>query len=443
MSIRYSFHGRRFCTARSTIAVRYVNSEFLGLPLNICISGIHGLNVLLQSVLDVASADSLPSFNDVKTYAFTLKLLGMMNLPDAVLMRHRELIVGVLKRALRGSMRQTAHCFPHAEAIDAVSNLLDNRPRVFLPVFKDLVPILYAYLTHKSQDMRLIGCKALSSFAKAIQATSVSMKLRFDYSQEAANIIDRDITRSRQTDVMSLRKSFNVSRDSATYTTDAAFALVTISSLIILSGPLIFTRPNSLKILITPFENAKALRTSCNSKILTTVWRCLTWALSKLHEWGVTETHPEIEEQAYQVVRQEGGRDLNVALVASLLSLREVTEPSLGLALDLLTSMVGKDSIVRTAGIEMLHILLYGHEDGSTDLDEHLIPNELFDRHILDSRASRVKQLIEKLPIVETTIVHPILESDVLDHWDTILRIWNLAVEAEMHSRAAIIYVCN
>lgn len=396
------------------------------------------LDSLMAAVLRIASAEALPSLNPVKTYALIISILNTQQLPKPVLKKHAPLIADVIRSAIRGKMGKKETLGPHFDGVRAIKVLLDEHPQIFLPHFQGMLTSLYVFLINASLETRLLASKTVLAFAHAVSYSRVPLDVQQEYSQEIADIIDRDIQRSKKAEshLLTLHDLFKISRSSKSYPADAAFSLLTIASFIILSGPSLFTRPRSLKFLFKQIGDAKKLQRSLVGQLLFSVWKCLIWSSTKLSDWGVTESHPYIEEQTYKILRQEGDYDLSTALIGTLLSSRasvEARRTNIVNALEILKATI--DSFDnRTTGVQLVHALITGAATQSRWNNKLLIPEDLFWDRMLDSDSTYIADTVKALPKIDASSIPPLSEQDIEDHWHALSALWKDAVNARLRA---------
>ena len=246
------------------------------------------------------------------------------------------------------------------------------------------------------------------------------------------------------------------------------WALVVISSLIVLSDASFFLHSRCLKLVIPVLSKISAWKRGKGIQELhPAVWKCIVWAFARLREaerLAKTGQSQPLEKavdmvSVYSFSRQDLRGDIGVAVVATLLRKSDQGNTSMdstkqylnetlkeqeiqnaedvGNALGVVKDMLkNPDRQVRELGRKMLVRMLSGigasisveNPDVSKVVvqdwyNTFLVP-QLFDHSILSSSQADLLNVANRIDGVDVGIVSWLSENEVLQHWDELLGIW-------------------
>ena len=246
-----------------------------------------------------------------------------------------------------------------------------------------------------------------------------------------------------------------------------SWALVVISSLIVLSDASFFLHSRCLKLVIPVLSKVSAWKRGKGVQELhPVIWKCIVWAFARLLEadrLARTGEGQPLEKavdlkSVYSFSRQDLRSDIGVALVATLLwtpdqgntsvdSTRNSNEAlkeremdnaeDVGNALGIMKDMLKHpDRHVRELGRRILVRMLSGigastpveGPDASMiitkDWYNAFLAPQLFDNSILSSPQANLLALVNQISEVDVGIVSRLSENEVSQYWDEILGMW-------------------
>lgn len=247
-----------------------------------------------------------------------------------------------------------------------------------------------------------------------------------------------------------------------------SWALVVISSLIVLSDASFFLHSRCLKLVIPVLSKLSASKRGKGVQELhPVVWKCIVWAFARLREAerlakaGQSQPLEKAVDMksVYHFSRQDTRGDIGVAVVATLLwrpdqgngsidptkrGSNEVSKEqevqdiedvgnALGVVKDMLKNPdrqvreLGKKILVRMLSGIGVPTLVENPEPSKVTMQDwynaFLVP-QLFDNSILSSSQANLLTIANQVSGVDVGIVSRLSESEVSQHWDELLEIW-------------------
>lgn len=247
-----------------------------------------------------------------------------------------------------------------------------------------------------------------------------------------------------------------------------SWALVVISSLIVLSDASFFLHSRCLKLVIPVLSKLSAWKRGKGVQELhPVVWKCIVWAFARLREaerLAKAGQNQPLEKavdmkSVYHFSRQDTRADIGATIIATLLwtpdqgnssidpTKRDPNETSkeqeaqnvedVGNALGVVKDMLkNADRQVRELGKKILVRMLSGIgastpiEDPDTskvtvqDWYNVFLAPQLFDNSILSSSQANLLTIANQINGADAAIVSQLSESEVSQHWDELLGIW-------------------
>lgn len=287
-------------------------------------------------------------------------------------------------------------------------------------------------------NLRVQSALVLGSLAQALLTSPASLDLRNAISRRVARYIDS--YRRTPSNCHPLQEAFSACLKNTHPSNPAegsTWALSTIASIIVLSGPHIFNRPRSLKLVVNAIALTRAQKVV--RPLHPATWKCLVWAYAQLSVWPVVELDSEegetFDERCFQMVNEVFSGDVPIALVGVLLG----TEPSQqqarrgAKALKVVKELVARGGERRDVGIALLHRLLGGvgslgmGGDGSTS---NIIPHALLDGTLLNAKWECLGEAIDGMSHFGVDAVRILDETEMLRDWSAMLGIWQDCVSA-------------
>jgi len=248
-----------------------------------------------------------------------------------------------------------------------------------------------------------------------------------------------------------------------------SWALVVISSLIVLSDASFFLHSRCLKLVIPALSKVSAWKRGKGVQELhSVVWKCIVWAFARLREaerlakTGQSQPLEKVVDMrsVYSFSRQDLRSDIGIAVVATLLWSPEQGDTSIdsttkrgsdetwkereaeniedvGNALGIVKDMLkNPDRHVRELGRKVLVRMLSGI-GASTSVESRdvskvvaedwynaFLAPQLFDNTILLSSQANLSAVANQIGGVDVGIVSRLSENEVSQHWDELLGMW-------------------
>ncbi|KAF9783539.1 hypothetical protein BJ322DRAFT_160279 [Thelephora terrestris] len=472
-----------------TRAVQFISVVFHAQPFQRIFSS-EQLLMLLQDILKITFAPKLPSLSASKIRLLCLWTLQSQDLPQEVLAPKAPEILKSLMKCLEKSPDTNFQ----AECLKVTAKLLNQQPGVFVPPFKEFLPLILQHLIcDNSPRVRNLATQVLCSLAHGTINGNIPTAVRRSQSKEIVAFVNANTTRTPRSlnapDVKlgSLAQRIHDALDNVEFETNQSsntpsWALVVMSSLIVLSDASFFLHSRCLKLVIPVLSKIGAWKRGKGVQELhPVVWKCIVWAFARLREaerLAKTGRSQSLEKavdmnSVFSFTRQDLRSDIGVAIIAALLWTPDhgnstienakrnanrawkerVVENSedvgnaLGIVKDMLTN---PDRQVRELGRKALVRMLSGigasTSAGDSETSEApadgwcnaFLAPQLFDNSILSSSQTNLLTRASQIAGVDVGIVSQLSENDVSHHWDELLGIWvglvsRLVPERKMH----------
>ncbi|KAI5117095.1 hypothetical protein M0805_009722 [Coniferiporia weirii] len=405
---------------------------FSRLPALQSVFKLHELALLFKELTDIGLCQDLPSLSARKTYSHVLVLMNSQRLPVRAFRMFVPKVATVLERAALGSMGGNFQNGPHIEGLKTTRSLLLQHGDVFFPYFQRVFTRTLQNLVCVVPVYRELAAQTLAAFAHASLHHDIPIDIRLKYSSKISAFIDQETQRTKQRtpDTFVFRDFMQLSDSDPAIEQKTALLLNITASLFVLSGPRIFTRPRTLRLLVKAVEKTQRLRTRAINVLRAATWKCLVWAHAQIDSWGVpgSDSDGEIAHSAFCVVRQEYREDIGVALTACLLSPRAIGELSVNSvkeAVDLVFYLAGKRE-VRAVAATLLRRLLAGvlNDEGSnayTWTDACVIPDWLSNGSTLQMSPKKLKKFLVGASSLDIHTVRILEEDELKATWEALL----------------------
>ena len=361
-----------------------------------------------------------------------------------------------------------------------IAKLLNQHPNCFIPLFNEFLPsLLRSLIDDSSSNVRNLAAQALCALAQGTISGKTPSPVRRVQSKEIVAFINANTTRTPKTPNVAavqlgpLAQRIHDALDNADFETDKntdapPWALVVMSSLIVLADASFFLHSRCLKLVIPLLSKVSAWKRGKGVQELhPVVWKCIVWAFARLREaersaktGGSQPLEKAVDMRSvYSFSRQDLRSDIGVAVVATLLwtpdqgdtsvdtTRRDANEAlkeqeaedtgDVGNALGIVKDMLkGPDRRVRELGKKVLVQMLSGigaptsveNPDASKLIVEDwcnaFLAPQLFDNSILLSSQENLPSLVNQIGGVDVGIVSRLPENEVSQHWDELLGMW-------------------
>ncbi|KAL5510988.1 hypothetical protein ACEPAG_3707 [Sanghuangporus baumii] len=393
---------------------------------------LHELAWILKECIDVGLSHNLGTINPSKTYSHVITVISNQRLPDSVLRPFRSKLAVIVERAASGIMEGNASNGPHVDGLRAAFCLLYRHGPLLYSDFSKVLKIVLQNLVCPVPAFRELAAKSLAAFAHSTLRSEISIEDQRICSSIVGAFIDKEVQRAKDihkhdSNAFVLRDFLKLKEDDPQIIQRLTRLLNITSSLLILSGPYVFSRPNSLKLLVKAIEKTQPFRQHEMNQLRAATWSCLVRAYGLLSLWDVPRDEG-LEESAFRVVRQEYREDVSVGVIAVLLQ-RDIR--SLDCVQEAVTYLYHLGEMPETRSITAtLFRRLLGGVLNDADSDRctwtgpaSIIPVWLTNGSTLDLEPRRFKKTLTTAGGIDLLTVR-ILEADEL------VATWNSMVEA-------------
>ena len=360
------------------------------------------------------------------------------------------------------------------------AKFLNQHPECFVPLFKQFLPLVLQYLVNdESSNVRNTASQVLCALAQGTVSDNIPTAIRRLQSKEVVAFINANTTRTPKTPNVTtvklgpLAQRIHDALDNVDFETNKtsntpSWALVVISSLIVLSDASFFLHSRCLKLVIPVLSKISAWKRGKGVQELhPVVWKCIVWAFARLREaerLAKTGQGQPMEKavdmvSVYSFSRQDLRSDIGVAVVATLLWVPDQGNTSIdstkrdlngvsreqdvqnaedvGNALGIVKDMLKhSDRHVRELGKKVLVRMLSGIgasvSVGSPNASQVIVEDwynvflapQLFDNSILSSSQTSLLALADQIGRVDVGIVSRLSENEVSQQWDGLLAMW-------------------
>lgn len=226
-----------------------------------------------------------------------------------------------------------------------------------------------------------------------------------------------------------------------------SWAFSVLSSLVVLSDGWVFTRSSFVSLVGDLIFATSRHKSGTMVSLHALVWRCLIWAFTR-----IKCIHPEeaaryddknpgdvLSRRAFKFLLQMSDQHLGPALVYALLSPKTSSDSSV------VTSHEDED-VPRVAlvlremikhsnshGLQKAKALLAQMTSaiGSTEhlpMDpwdgQHILPGQLLNGALVEVSRTQLPGLMRSVTALESNSVRPLVETEVLRHWDDLFKVW-------------------
>ena len=365
-------------------------------------------------------------------------------------------------------------------AHQVIAKLLNQHPDCFVPAFKEFLPSVLQFLINDDDpEVRDIASRVLCALAQGTVSGSTPTPIRRSQSKEIVAFINANTTRTPKlpndlaVKLGPLAQRIHDALDNVDFETSQgsntpSWALIVISSLIVLSDASFFLHSRCLKLVIPVLSKVSAWKRGKGIQELhPVVWKCIVWAFARLREADrlakAGESQPLEKavdlKSVYNFSRQDLRSDIGVTVVATLLWTPDQVNTSIdsakrdssevlkerevenaedvGNALGIVKDMLKHpDRHVRELGRKILVRMLSGIgapapvESPDTSMvvakdwyNAFLAP-QLFDNSILSSPQANLLALVNQIGGIDVGIVSRLSENEVSQHWGELLGMW-------------------
>ncbi|KIJ62577.1 hypothetical protein HYDPIDRAFT_41726 [Hydnomerulius pinastri MD-312] len=397
---------------------------------------VHELSELLGDVLGIALATQLPVLNGAKIRSLSLWILGCHRLPLAAVSARNTEIFSALQRSLGGTIQ------PGGTALDglkAISHTVEQYPSHFFAPLSRLMGDILPHLLSEPSDVRLHASIVLGRFALALvnQTEALLTERRRMVSADVLSFLEL-----HGSDEQSLSGDTNLpyivrdafSAESQTRPGEGPIWILTVlASLIILSGPSLFSNSRAMTFILQSLAMALTHKRSVVRALHPHAWKCLVWVFHQMLS-GSRNTDSAVRSALF-VVKQELGGGIGVGLAAVLLhSSGSSTDPErsqrLSQALSVIQAMARMDcKHTRQQGLALLQAMMRGIGEAEIDSSSStgmdcILASALFDGTITSTKWERLPAIIRSIHTFTTSYVRPLFKAEVSTHHETLLDIW-------------------
>ncbi|KAJ6525288.1 hypothetical protein DFH09DRAFT_1416647 [Mycena vulgaris] len=394
--------------------LRFLSDIFTFPPLY-SIFSTNDLRSILNELLVLGSAPSIPNPTSRRTWTLVVWILSVQNLPSAVLFPAKREIVSVLKRALEGKIGKDQ---AKADGLKATSQLLKQYPSLFTSPLLEVFPSILQHLTADSCMIRLQAVNALGRFALAKNLSTAS---------------------SSYTSISTILSTFI---NSQTAKRNPFWAVQLLASFVILLDDSFFSTPHALKLTLQSLSQMSVHKQKSVSALHPFLWKCLVWVYSRFPTQSGADNK---RDAAFRIVKQDLRGGIALALVLSLLDAAPSdgscdTSDSVSKVLDVVKDMLSSsDRLLQVDGISILTKLLYTPapstpSNGPQNLDI-LVP-QLFDGSI-QAKRENVSSAVRSLAELHVSQVRQLSDSEILFHWNVLADLWVRATNISLSQEFA------
>ena len=322
-------------------------------------------------------------------------------------------------------MEGNATSGPRIVGLKATYCLLYRHGPLLLPEFGKVLKIILQNLICPIPAFRDLACKSLAGFSHAILRSEISTEDQAVCSSIVGSFIDKEETRAkdahkRDANTFVLRDFTKLDEEDPQIIQQVTRVLNIVSSLLILSGHSVFSRPKSLKFLVKAIGKTQTFRHRELNQLRAATWSCLVRAYGLLSPWNAP-ANSGLDESAFKVIRQEYREDVGVSVIAVLLGPSQGNARPMDRVREAITYLFHLGGMPETRGVAAtLFRRLLGGVLNDADCDvctwtgpSSIIPNWLSDGSTLGSEPRRLKKVLANVPGVDIHTVR-ILEADEL-----------------------------
>ncbi|KAL5478674.1 hypothetical protein ACEPAI_1951 [Sanghuangporus weigelae] len=408
---------------------------------------LHELAWILKECIDVGLSYNLSTINPSKTYSHVITVISNQRLPDSVLRPFRSKLAVVVERAASGVMEGNVSNGPHIDGLRAAYCLLYRHGPLLYSSFSKVLKIVLQNLVCPVPAFRELAAKSLAAFAHSTLRSEISIEDQRICSSIVGAFIDKEMRRAKDNqkhdlNTFVLRDFLKLKEDDPEIVQRVTRLLNITSSLLVVSGPYVFSRPNSLKFLVKAIEKTQPFRQREMNRLRAATWSCLVRAYGLLPLWDVPRDDG-LEESAFRVVRQEYREDVGVGVIAVLLgSLQRDIRP-LDRVQEALTYLyhLGEMPETRSITATIFRRLLGGvlndmDSDRCTWTDPaSIIPVWLTNGSTLDLEPRRLKKALTTAAGIDLLAVRILEADELVATWDSMAEAFQILAIGQLFDR--------
>ncbi|KIK91247.1 hypothetical protein PAXRUDRAFT_830994 [Paxillus rubicundulus Ve08.2h10] len=400
---------------------------------------VQDLYELLGDVLGIALADQLPVLNSAKIYSLSLWILGCHRLPCAVLSARHDEMISALRRSLKSARQLGSFA---VDGLKAISHTLEQHPSGFFVDLLPLLPYVMQSLLDEPSDIRLHASIALGTFANTLVNQRESLLAeRQTASDHVISFLQRhcDDTQASPSDMclsFVVRTAFSAELQTRPGE-GPTWILAVLASLIVLSGPSLYSNSIPLQFILQSLALALTHRRSVVRSLHSHVWKCFVWTFGQML-LSPKNTDPASTLSALYVIKQELGRGVGTALTTVLLGpLDWYSAPKSGQgndritqALSVIQAMVRTDcKHTRQEGFVLLRALTTGIGDANIkrwvpERVNDMLALALFNGTIICAGWERIPSIVHSISILPEPAVRQLHDTEIVLHCETLLDMW-------------------
>ncbi|KAL1745283.1 hypothetical protein HDZ31DRAFT_36839 [Schizophyllum fasciatum] len=409
------------------------------------------LGEILTAVLAIPLCKQLPTLNARKTCALAIALLQTQRLPADVLSPAADRIAYALRRGIEGHLGKEGKKGATSDGLKAIHDLSLYQPDIFVPAFSTILPSIFDALVAPSLNFRVLASHALGGLAlgaSCVQRDHVHTHL----SDTVISCLSKKPPPSPHKTSASptspviqesplekaIRTTLRGTNDIVHIGQSPIWALCTLSGLIVLLGPAIFTDSRMFNIVTSKLTMACQVKKSSVRVLTMVVVRALIWAAFQPpflphpedeEEEGLAEhaLSKEDDERRWRTISRYAGAcgpaAIGTSLCASLLGQEDTTDQDVQRALGVLEIIARKPNLGNDC-IDLLQRILDSGapEESVTSWDAtRLLPEDLFSAYpgLLTSSYDNLKEPVElvcsQAPKIDDIV--PLARDHVLQPW--------------------------
>ncbi|OCB87946.1 hypothetical protein A7U60_g4903 [Sanghuangporus baumii] len=446
---RLTDEGRSYVRDRSSLChacLRFL-VNFFRFPSLHGLLKLHELAWILKECLNVGLSHDLATINPSKTYSHVITVISNQRLPDSVLRPFRSKLAVVVELAASGVMEGNATNGPHVDGLKAAYCLLYRHGPLLYSDFTKVLKIVLQNLVCPVPAFRELAAKSLAAFAHSTLRSEISIEDQHICSSIIGAFIDKEVQRAKDihkhdSNAFVLRDFLKLKEDDPQIIQRVTRLLNITSSLLVLSGPYVFSRPNSLKFLVKAIGKTQPFRQREMNQLRAATWSCLVRAYGLLSLWDVPRGDG-VEESAFRIVRQEYREDVGVGVIAVLLgSLQRDIRP-LDRAQEAVTYLyhLGEMPETRSITATLFRRLLGGVLN---DVDSErctwtdpasIIPVWLTNGSTLDLEPRRLKKALTTVAGIDLLTVRILEADELLATWDSMVEAFQILAIGQLFDR--------
>ena len=338
-----------------------------------------------------------------------------------------------------------------------IHHLWSEYPSTCLPDTVGALPKIFSQLVSSDEAIRAEGAVALSGFARGLLSvwSSVQSSFKGAVLHELRKFL---FSEGGKGDTPGAKLPQIIARAVGEDTAGAPhkgprWAVTVICCLIVLSGHGVLVSPRLCGFVLKTAELVMNCKKKRGPELLVCIWRSLIWAFSYFPkddipaETTLEEGSERPYKTAFNIVKQELRGGNMVCLIACLLYEqpdRSGERPRLELdkVIFVLKEVVsGSSDSVYRSGVSVLGRLVDavgaaevvpGEVSTAAWTPDDIPINFLFSRRMLDAELPAFSSAIQGAGRVSPSVVRPLLEQEIQQHWKELLEIWTICARREL-----------